>query len=324
MNMQDSSVSSDRTRPDAITQGPFSVAPNIYLFFGGGDRGQIVDGLIRAMGSADSELMSVYGEPGSGKTLMSLVLADRMKHRRNIIRYDHDQLSTAKLLRHLLIEISPGNADEITSASVPGNSSSPSTDLALQRLWHALQSPMPNDKPFLLIIDSSGTLDGPTRVLLRQLAALRYQGRSNIQIVMFEREGIQRPVGQIERPGFEFWLRRFTLPEIGEYLYHQMLCFDYNRRELFRRDMAYFIAERSEGVMSRINELARHAMMFADLDSSEPDRATMARMLMSGGVLDDEISEKSQNFLSKHRVALIALLGLGVVASLASGVALFA
>ncbi len=320
MSMQDSSVSSNRIRPDSITQGPFSVAQNIYLFFGGGDRGQIVDALIRAIASSDSQLMSVYGEPGSGKTLMSLVLADRMKHRRNIIRYDHDQISTAKLLRHLLIEISPSDADTMTDGEPKESVSAPSTDLALQRLWQALQSPMPNDKPFLLIIDSNAPLDTPTRTLLRQLAALRYQGRSNIQIVMFERENTHRPVGQLERPGFEFWLRRLTLPEIGDYLYHQMLCFDFNRRELFRRDMAYFIAERSEGVISQINELGRHAMMFADLDAVEPDQAMMAKMLMSNGNRDDSDSEIRQKFLSKHRGALIALVGLGTVASIASGI----
>jgi len=322
MNMQDSSVSSNRIRPDAIKHGPFSVAQNIYLFFGGGDRGEIVDALVRSISGHDSQLMNVYGEPGSGKTIMSLVLAYRMKHRRNIIRYDHDQISTASLLRHLLIEISPREADTVTGAGNPDIASTRSTDLALQRLWHALQSPVSGDKPFLFIIDSKGSLDAPTRVLLKQLAGLRYQGRSSIQVVIFERENEQHPVGQLERPGFEFWLRRLTLPEIGDYLYHQMLCFDFNRRELFRRDMAYFIAERSEGVVTRINELARHAMVFADLDTGQPDRAMMSRMLMSGGALGEDESENQQNFLRKHRGALIALLGFSVVVSIASGVAL--
>jgi len=322
MNMQESSVSSNRIRPDAITQGPFSVAQNIFLFYGGGDRGEIVDALVRSITGRDSQLMNVYGEPGSGKTIMSLVLADRMKHRRNVIRYDHEQISTAKLLHHLLIEISPNDANSVARASAPDSTSARSTDLALQRLWHALQSPQPRDKPFLLIIDSKGTLDDPTRVLLKQLAALRYQGRSSIQVVMFEGESAQRPVSLLERPGFEFWLRRLTLAEIGDYLYHQMLCFDFNRRELFRRDMAYFIAERSEGVVSRINELARHAMMFADLDAEQPDRAMMSRMLMSDDTFAEDDSENHQKFLRKHRGALIALLGFGVVASIASGVAL--
>jgi len=322
MNFQDSSVRSDRTRPDAVTQGPFSRAQNIYLFFGSGDRGQIVDALARAVGSQDSQLLTVHGEPGAGKTLMSLVLADRLKHRRNVIRFDHESLSTAALLRHLLIEISPRDADVVVSPGSPDVPSAPSTDLALQRLWQALQSPLPNDKPFLLIIDSDGKLDGPARALLAQLAALRHEGRSTIQIVMFEREEPTRQVANLERPGYEFWLRRLTLPEIGEYLYHQMLCFDFNRRSLFTREMAYFIAERSEGVFGRVDELARQAMMFADLEPNDSDHSMMAQMLMGDHKRESDRSESGQKFLSKHRGGLIALLGVSVVVSIATGIAL--
>ena len=322
MSMHDSNISSDRIRPDAIKQGPFSRAHNIYLFFGGGDRGQIVDSLTRAIGNRNSELMTVRGEPGSGKTMMSLVLADRMKHRRNIIRFDHDATSTAALLRHLLIEISPRHADTVATPNLSEPPSAPSTDLALQRLWQALQSPLPNDKPFLLIIDSDTGLDDAGRALLHRLAELRYQQRSSIQIVLFERDSVNRRVEALERPGYEFWLRRLTLPEIGEFLYHQMLCFDFNQRSLFTRDMAYFITERSEGVFSQIKDLARQAMMFADIDGHKGDRSMMSQMLMSREPLYTDEPETSKKFLSKHRGALIALFGLSVVASIAAGVVL--
>jgi len=322
MGMQDSSISSDRIRPDAIKHGPFSRAHNLYLFFGGGDRGHIVDALTRAIGNRDSELLSVRGEPGSGKTMMSLVLADRMKHRRNVIRFDHDTTSTAALLRHLLIEISPRHADTVATPSLSEVQSAPSTDLALQRLWQALQSPLPNDKPFLLIIDSDSSLDDAGHALLKRLAELRYQGRSTIQIVLFERDTATRSSFNAERPGYEFYLRRLTLPEIGEFLYHQMLCFDFNQRGLFTRDMAYFITERSEGLFSQIKELARQAMMFSDIDGPNGEHPMMSQMLMTRPSMNDEVSDSGQNFLSKHRGALIVLLGLSVVVSIASGIAL--
>ncbi len=322
MSMQDSSVSSGRIRPGTTPAGPFSRAQDIVLFFGGGDRGQIVDALSRSIGSRNNQLLSVHGEQGSGKTLTSLVLADRLKYRRNVIRYDHDVTTTASLLRHLLIEISPRDADVVPTPASADATAQPSTDLALQRLWQALQSPLPNDKPFLLIIDSDGRFDAPARALLSQLAALRYQGRSPIQVVLFEPETGSRPVGSAERPGFEFWLRRLTLPEISEFLYHQMLCFDFNRRALFTRDMAYFIAERSEGVLGRVNDLARQAMMFADLENGDGDRSMMAQMLMAGHATHEETEEPSQKFLSKHRGGLIALMGVSVVVSIATGIAL--
>ena len=321
MNMQDSSVSTDLVRPDAITQGPFSRAQNIFLFFGGGDRGQIVDALARSVGSHDNQLLTVHGEPGSGKTMTSLVLADRMKHRRNIIRYDHESIGIAALLRHLLIEIAPRHADIVVTPEAAEAPCEPSTDLALQKLWQALQSPLPNNKPFLLIIDSDGRLDGPAQALLSQLAALRYQGRSTIQIVLFERSLENRPMINLERPGYEYWLRRLTLPEIGEFLHHQMLCFDFSQRGLFTRELAYLLAERSEGVVGRINDLARHAMLFADLGSADSHRTMMSQMLAAGKSGHDTDSEPRQKFFSRYRGGLIALLGVGVVLSIAAAIA---
>ena len=326
MSMHYTSISTDRIRPDATKQGPFGRAHNIYLFFGGGDRGMIVDSLTRSLGNRDSELMTVRGEPGSGKTMMSLVLADRMKHRRNLIRFDHDTNSTAALLRHLLIEISPRHGDSATTAELSKNTETPSTDLALQRLWQALQSPLPNDKPFLLIIDSNSKLDNAALVLLKRLAAIRFQQRASIQIVLFEHEvdesSASESSGETARTGKDFTLRRLTLPETGEFLYHQMLCFDFNLRGLFTRDMAYFITERSEGVFSRIKELSRQAMLFADVESANGDQSVMSQMLMSSSPLHGDQPEPRQKFLPRHRGALITLLGLSVVISITTVIAL--
>jgi len=177
MSIQDTSVTTDRLRSRAVSQGPFNHAQNIYLFFGGGDRGEIVDAISRTLGAGDGKLVSVHGEPGSGKTLMSLVLADRLKHRRNIIRFDHESIDAATLLRHLLIEISPRDADAVVNNVVAdSDSAEPCTDLALQRLWLALQSPLPNDKPFLLLVDSDARLDGALGV--RFFVTASYAGRN--------------------------------------------------------------------------------------------------------------------------------------------------
>jgi len=325
MSIQDSSVSSDRIRSSVSSHGPFNHAQNIFLFFGGGDRGEIVDALVRALGMRESRLLTVIGEPGSGKTLMSLVLADRLKHRRNIIRYDHETISAASLLRHLLIEISPGNSDQLSNQ---GNShlakqpALPCTDLALQRLWQALQSPLPNEKPFLLLIDSDGSLDSAAHGLLEELAALRYDGRSPIQIVIFENLPLNKANGQALHTlnaGSEFYLRRLTRQEIGEYLYHQMLLFNFNQRGLFTRDTAYFIAERSEGVFSSVKHFARQAMMFANVDDS--DHTTSPQLFLEDSSQAVVEKHRSQKFLSRHRGALIAFFGVSIVLSLALGIA---
>jgi len=300
MSIQSSSLSSEKVKSQAVSQGPFSLAQNIYLFFGGGDRGQIVEHLIRGIGSDDSRL--------------------------NVIRYDFESVSAAALMHHLLIEISPHDADVMITLGgpeavmdTPVAAPERSTDLALQRLWRALQSPLPNDRPYLLLIDANVSLDAPARALLGQLAALRHEGRSVIQIVLFENVSSINQASCVDAHGCEFWLRRLTLPEISDYLYHQMLLFDFNQRDLFSRQMAYFIAERSEGLFSRVNELACQALMFADLENS--DRPSMTHLLMADSPTKKVEARRRQKFLSRHRGALIALFGLCVVVSSAVVVA---
>jgi len=84
------------------------------MFYGGGDRGNIVESIIRSL-RADEQLIKVHGEHGSGKTLLSLVISDRMENRYSTIRYDVPDISESLLLRHLLIELCPQKADLISA-----------------------------------------------------------------------------------------------------------------------------------------------------------------------------------------------------------------
>ena len=114
MNYNDTSVETGRRHYYSSSQGPFYNANNIFMFYGGGDRGIIVENIVAALRS-DEQIIHVHGERGSGKTMLSLVLSDKLKHRFNTIRYDVPDISGSLLLRHLLIELCPQQADLITA-----------------------------------------------------------------------------------------------------------------------------------------------------------------------------------------------------------------
>ena len=99
-----------------------------------------------------------------------------------------------------------------------------------------------------------------------------------------------------------------------------MLLFDFNRRDLFTREMAYFIADRSEGVFRSINTLARNAFTIANLEDA--DRLSMSHLLMAGLPPREEHSTES-GFLARHKGQVIALMGSCVVASAAAAVFIF-
>ena len=323
MSYNDTSVETTKRLYYSSSQGPFHNANNIFMFYGGGDRGNIVESVIRAI-RTDEPLIHVHGERGSGKTMLSLVISDRLKNRYSTIRYDVSDISVSLLLRHLLIELCPRKADLISAQEAHDDVDDETVDTALIALINQLCD-SGNDrtrKPYVLLIDSNGQVDAKTRRIIEQLTAVRVAGNAIFHCVIFQQTDDDDPKSArfsptTPWPANHFWLRRLTLAEISEYLRHHMLLFDFNRRDLFTREMSYFIADRSEGVFRGINKLSRNAFTIANLESAE--EVSMSHLLMAGLPSRSEPTFKPR-FLIRHRAGVVALMGSCVVASAALAV----
>ncbi len=327
MSYNEQSISAEKRHYYSSSQGPFHNANNILMFFGGGGRGEIVETIIRSLRLGDP-VLTVCGERGSGKTMMSLVLADRLKHRYNIIRYDLPHISTALMLRHLLIEICPRQADLISVDQAADGVSQDLVNQSVSCLNAALHGSSPGDKPYMLTVDTQADLDAATLQVLNDLVRLQDPNAPGIQIVLFRRTEAGDHQGRTAHsiagdnttnPAEDhYWLRRLTLNEISEYLRHHMMLFDFNQRDVFTREMAYFIADRSDGIFRSINTLARNAFMVAGLEDAE--HVSMSHLL-AAGLPAPEAEVDTHGFLWRHRGAVVGLLGVGVLAGLALAVA---
>ncbi|HTE15579.1 MAG TPA: AAA family ATPase, partial [Burkholderiales bacterium] len=60
-----------------LTQAPFRITPNTDFFFGGGNRGPILEALIYAVTHGEG-IIKVSGEVGSGKTMLCNMLMARL------------------------------------------------------------------------------------------------------------------------------------------------------------------------------------------------------------------------------------------------------
>ena len=317
MKQGDSNLTPDRRHYYSSSQGPFYNANNIYLFYGGGDRGAMVDSIAHNV-RGGKRLTRVEGEPGSGKTMMSLVLADRLKRHFNIIRYDLVRTSRALILRQLLIELCPSDA---TLLDVAKQNQTPN-DVLLARaqivVERQLRSSLQAGKPYVLMVDVQARLDPEVINLLARLASLEHMGVPAMHVIVFEPG--EKCVGhcpahsQSLNDNEPYQLRRLSLNEVVEFLRHHMMLFDFNRRDQFTRDMAYFIADRSGGVFRSINTIARNAFLIASIESAE--QVSMSHLLMAGLPPREKSSTKSK-FLMKHRRGVFALFGSCVVASVA-------
>lgn len=334
-----------RRRYFSSTEGPFQSANNIYLFYGGADRSLIINAVTHRLRKFQEPVI-VSGESGSGKTMMSLVLAHRLQQNFKVIQYDHKRCDFDRLLRQLLIELTPdlthvGTGDTIVSnKSVNPYEHDQDEHTLVNRLMSRLQVAEPQETPVLLIVDAR-VIEPDALDLIRRLTAVVNAHGHPVSAVIFLPDTAVAPIGQRElddsgvdisssnksgslnetgdapesassrmtlgvgskedwtRPPAHYLLRRLNLAETTDYLNHHMLLFDFNKRDLFTREMAYFIADRSAGNCCAINNLARNAFLQAHVEGAE--QVTMGHVLVAGM---PERREKRAGFCSRHKRAV--------------------
>ncbi len=363
MNPTQSSLDTARAPYHAASRGPFQPHADPLLFFGGADRGEIVETMLRSIREGDP-VLHVHGERGSGRTMLSLVLGSRLAERHRVLRHDRAPLTPATLLRELMLELCPQHADLVPMDSEGAALDASAFDVARRSLVAALEERSVDARPIVLLVDSNVECDAETLALAEALATVRagraacgngpfggavddavdspvpgldvtgapsvraaspdgphssarHRLRPAVQIVLFHRIDARasRAIAAnrgVNRPDNHYWLRRLSLAEVGDYLHHHMLLFDYNRRHTFTREMTYFVADRSEGVFRTMDTIARNAFMIAGLENAE--QPTMSHLLLAG-LPPRERAPIQRSFLARHRGAVIALLGSSVVAS---------
>ncbi len=351
-----SSVS--RRRYFSSTEGPFQSANNVFLFYGGAGRSQLINDITDQVKTLD-EPVYVCGESGSGKSMVSLVLSHTLQTDYKIIHFDHQHCDFDRLLRQLLIELTPdlthvGSGDMVLTASTAKQSlktatkntakhhasrstknnepQAQSSHLVVGRLLSRLQTGKVTTRPILLLIDSV-VIDDDANDLVRQLTSIHSTHGRLVSAVVFLAEQHSEAVGgamdinngrrakdvransetsvDIGAAYPHHRLQRLSLSETTDYLNHHMLLFDFNKRDLFNREMAYFIADRSGGNCNVINALARNAFLLAHLEGAEHINM---RHLLVAGLPDDQ--EKPLRFLQKYKRAA-SLISLFAVSSLA-------
>ncbi|MBX2884194.1 MAG: hypothetical protein KTR32_29835 [Granulosicoccus sp.] len=278
---------------------PFQNSCSIYQFYAGADRGLILDAIIEDLEQTDKPLR-IVGESGSGKTMMGLVLAHRVKSKFNVVRYDHPQVSAELLIQHLLIEFCPLQLRRLvaqlsSTTTEVGSEEIVEHDLERRDLEHAVIE-SGAIKPIVLIVDSP-EIDANIWPLLSRLNQLKAKGKPVIRTLVLEccdtanRDRRPAPSSMNEfhssTGDIHYNLRRLTLSEIHDYLQHHMLLFDFNRRQMFTREMAYFIADRTEGLMREVNLLAKNACTLAGLQNDH--EVTMSHLLSAGLPPEPEI-----------------------------------
>jgi len=238
-----------------LAEAPFRITPHTDFFFDGADRGATLEALIYAV-LHDEGIVKVSGEVGSGKTMLSRVLMERLPP-----HVDTIYLATASLARE---EILHAIADELQLKI-----SQERRSVALRELQEHLIKRFGDGRRVVILIDEAHVMPEETLEQVRLLSNLESNRHKLLQIVLFGQPELDATLAKNElrqlrdRVTHAFRMRPLAATEVEKYLAFRMRAAGYRGPDVFAGRPVALIARASGGLTRRINIVADKALLAA-------------------------------------------------------------
>jgi MSHA biogenesis protein MshM len=294
-----------------LSEAPFKITPNTDFFFGGGNRGPILEALIYAITQGEG-IVKVSGEVGSGKTMLCSMLQSRLPAHVETVYLANPSVSPEEILHAIAFELQLG-VDRNTSRLA---------------VMHAIQDHLlkrhAEGRRVVLFIEESQGMPLVTLEEIRLLSNLETKSDKLLQIVLFGQpeldENLRQPqIRQLkERITHSFRLEPLTVPEIREYLMFRMRAAGYRGPDLFSDAVVREIARISAGLTRRINLITDKALLAAFSENTHSIR----QKHIDAAVRDSEFAQQPRTLGARPRWfhgALLIALGMAAGAALYAG-----
>lgn len=236
-----------------LPQQPFDVTPDpAYLYFSPSHRealASLKEGIEHFRG-----FMVLAAEPGMGKTTLLNKLMDELSNSAQVVFLFQTQCSPRELLCFILNELEVDHSGMDT--------------VAMHRaLNQALLEEMLRGRRFVLIVDEAQNLQEPVLETIRLLSDFETTHSKLIQIVLAGQpqlaETLRKPglVQLRQRIAVLSSLKSLSATQTAEYVEHRLRACGWTGSVLFTPDAIAQIAESSEGVPRRINNLCFNALL---------------------------------------------------------------
>lgn len=295
-----------------LAQPPFKITPNTDFFFGGGNRGPILEALIYAISQGEG-IVKVTGEVGSGKTMLCSMLQARLAESVETVYLANPSVSPEEILHAIAFELQL----QITR------------DESRLAVMHAIQDYLlkrhAEGKRVVLFIEESQGMPIATLEEIRLLSNLETKSDKLLQIVLFGQPELdenlcQNQIRQLkERITHSFRLEPLTGPETREYLMFRLRTAGYRGPDLFSDAIIREITRVSGGLTRRINLIADKALLAAFAENTH----TLRQKHVDAAIRDSEFAHPQYRQEPKSRSPWILGSGLLIV-GMAAGAALFA
>lgn len=283
-----------------LSQPPFRITAHTEFFYGGGNRGAILDALIYAIRQGEG-IVKVSGEVGSGKTMLCRMLQERLPAEVETVYLANPSVSPDEILHAIAFEMQlslPRDAERLE---------------VMQALQEYLVERHAQGRQVVVFVEEAQGMPLETLEEIRLLSNLETQHYKLLQIVLFGQPELDRNLARTEirqlreRITHSFTLKPLTASEIRDYLMFRLRAANYHGPDLFGPAVVKLISRASRGLTRRVNIIADKTLLAAFADNTH----TLGQKHVRAAIRDSEF-ELSAGSVPWQKIAMaLALLAAG-------------
>lgn len=238
-----------------LSDAPFRITPHTEFFFGGAQRGPLLDALMYAI-TTDEGIIKVSGEVGTGKTMLCRMLMERLPLSVESIYIANPLLTPDDVLQAIAREL---------GCELPQGA----RGAHLSTLQEHLIRLHGDAKRVVVLIDEAHAMPADTLEEIRLLSNLETQRHKLLHIVLFGQPELDVMLNRVamrqlkDRITQQFKLTPLTRVEVAAYVDFRMRAAGYRGPDVFSDAAIRRIARASRGLTRRINILADKSLLAA-------------------------------------------------------------
>ncbi|HEX5463139.1 MAG TPA: AAA family ATPase, partial [Burkholderiales bacterium] len=288
-----------------LDRPPFRITPDTGFFFGGGNRGAILEALVYAVTHGDG-IVKVTGEVGTGKTMLCTMLESRLPATVETVYVPNPSLSPPEMLTAIAGELHLTTQSGATRIEL------------MQRLTAHLVERHAKGQRVVAFIEEAQSMPEQTLEEIRLLSNLETHSDRLLQIVLFGQPELDARLrapalrSLRDRIAHSFRLEPLSAREIADYLHFRLRTAGYRGPDLFSRRTVRMIARASQGLARRVNLIADKALLATFADNRHEIRARDIRTAVGETAFAEAQAHRFQPARAAIALLVICVIAAGV------------